>query len=84
MSALIAVVPLGLCVMTRAVTLEDVPRHLGAIVRLTILFIMLSGIIAKLWLTMTLGQHLGVLALAIAIAFLLGTFRRAPRSARRR
>lgn len=73
--ALVAIVVLALCVMLGAVKVGDVPRYLSAIAGFAILLTMLPAIIVSLWNSMTFGQHLGIIALGIAIVFLLGASR---------
>ena len=78
-AALIAIIVLALCVMVTAVKPGDVPRHLGVIVGIVILLIMLPAIIVSLWNSMTLGQHLGIATIFIAIVFLISATRRKSR-----
>jgi hypothetical protein len=80
-AALIAIIVLALCVMVTAVRLKDLPWHLSVIVGIVILLIMLPAIIISLWNSMTLGQHLGVATIFIAIIFLIGATRRKSRKA---
>ena len=81
-AALIAIIVLALYVMVRAVKLGDVPRHLGVIAGIVILLITLPAIIISLWNSMTLGQHLGIASIFIAIIFLISATRRKSRKAR--
>ena len=83
-AALIAIIVLAFCVMAGAVKRAEVFRHLAAIVGGAALFIVLPAILLSLWRTMTLWQHLGIVALGIAALLLLGALRRAPRSTKRR
>jgi Ca2+/Na+ antiporter len=80
--ALIAIIVLGLCVMVSAVKPSDVPRHLGTIVGVVILLIILPAIIVSLWNSMTLGQHLGIATIFLAIIFLISATRRKSAKAR--
>ncbi len=81
-AALIAIIALALCVMVSAVKLGDVPRHLGVIVGVVILLLMLPAIIVSLWNSMTLGQHLGIATIFIAIILLISAAHRKPRKTR--
>ncbi len=68
--------------MVSAVKPGDAPRHLGVIVGVVILLIMLPAIIISLWNSMTLGQHLGIATIFIAIIFLISATRRKSRKER--
>jgi ABC-type Fe3+ transport system permease subunit len=81
-AALPAVVVLALCVMVNVVKPSDVPKHLGEIVGVVILLIMLPAIIGSLWNSMTLGQHLGITSIFVAIIFLTSATRRKSTKAR--
>jgi Ca2+/Na+ antiporter len=80
-ATLAAIVILALCVMVGAVKQENLLRHLGMIVGVVILLIMLPAIIISLWNSMTLGQHLGIATILIAIIFLICSTRRKSRKA---
>jgi Ca2+/Na+ antiporter len=82
--ALIATIVLALCVMVGAVKIGDIPRHLGVTVGVVVLLIMLPAIIASLWNSMTLGQHLGIIVICAAIMVLVSSSRRRQTSSRRR
>jgi hypothetical protein len=82
--ALLAIIVLALCVMVSVVKPGDVPRHLGGIVGVVILLIMLPAIIVSLWNGMSLGQHLGIVAISIAVLAVFGASRHASRSLRRK
>jgi heme A synthase len=81
-AALIAIIILALCVMVRAVKPGEAPRHLGVIIGIVILLIVLPAIIVSLWNSMTLGQHLGIAAILVAIIFLISATHRKSRKAR--
>lgn len=83
-AATLAIIILAFCIMVRTVAPGDVPRRLGIIVGIVILLIMLPAIIVSLWNVMSFGQHLGIIALGVAIVFLLGSSRRRPTNAKRR
>lgn len=70
-AALIAIIILALRVMVSAV---------GVV----ILLIMLPAIIVALWNSMTLGQHLGIIAICVAIILFVSSARRGPRNVRHR
>ncbi|HVB57095.1 MAG TPA: hypothetical protein VNE63_11785 [Candidatus Acidoferrales bacterium] len=83
-AVLIAIFVLALYIIVSAVKPKDAPRHLGKVVGVPILLFMLPAIILDLWNTMSLSQHVGIVALCLAIAFLFGASRRKSGNERRR
>lgn len=81
-AALIAIIILALCVMVNTVEPSDAPRHLSVIVGVAIMLIMLPAAIVALWSSMTVGQHLGIAMIVIAIIFLISTAQRKSRNTR--
>lgn len=83
-AGLIAIIVLAFCVMVRAVKVGDLPRYLGAIVFITILLLILPAILLGLWNTMSMKQHVAIIALCIALVLIFGAMRRRSRDTRRR
>ena len=82
-AALIAIIVLALSIMVGAVKARETPRHIAVIASFAILLVMLPAIIVSLWNSMTVGQHLGIAALLIAIIVLISVTHGKARNARR-
>jgi hypothetical protein len=83
-AALIAMVVLAFGIMVRAVKPSAAMGHLGVIAGVVILFLMLPAIMIAQWNSMTVLQHIGLIALGLAIASLFGVRRHRAKRMRHR
>jgi hypothetical protein len=72
---LIAIITLAIGVIVSAVKPSDAVKHLGAILCMTILFLVLPAIMASTWSSMSYWQQFGIVILGIMISLSLRALR---------